>query len=238
MKPFWGLLAAGICVIVSTACGGDAGGEAQQTPTPTSTVRAEVTPSVSPTARATATRVASATPRPSATPQATSTPEPSATPEPPTATPVPPTPVPAAAVPPTSTPVPPPPPPPPPTQPPAPPPPPPTQPPPPPPPPTQPPPPPPPTSPPVTGPQTLYLTAQFLQFSPGTLFAASGSSVTLVLSNQDTIVPHDVSVSGIGTAPQCAGPCTTTMSFTAPGPGSYPFVCTIHPSMTGTLVVQ
>jgi plastocyanin len=77
-----------------------------------------------------------------------------------------------------------------------------------------------------------------LAFTPQTLFASSGASVTIVLSNQDKIVPHNVSVTGIGTSPTCAGPCTTTLSFTAPAPGSYGFICTVHPYMTGTLAVR
>jgi len=35
------------------------------------------------------------------------------------------------------------------------------------------------------------------------------------------------------------GPAQRTLVFTPPGPGSYPFTCTVHPQdMRGTLVVQ
>jgi plastocyanin len=51
-------------------------------------------------------------------------------------------------------------------------------------------------------------------------------------------VPHNVSVPGIGTSPTCQGPCDVSLSFVAPGPGSYGFLCTVHPFMKGTLVVR
>jgi plastocyanin len=82
------------------------------------------------------------------------------------------------------------------------------------------------------------VTAVNLKFSPATLFATSGASVTITLNNQDTRVPHNVAVSGLGTSATCPGPCTAALTFTAPAPGNYGFVCTVHPYMTGTLVVQ
>jgi plastocyanin len=88
------------------------------------------------------------------------------------------------------------------------------------------------------GPVSLFLTAVNLDFSPATLVAASGAGVTIVLSNQDNLVPHNVSVSGVGTSATCQGPCSAMLSFTAPAPGSYAFLCSVHPFMTGTLIVQ
>jgi plastocyanin len=35
-----------------------------------------------------------------------------------------------------------------------------------------------------------------------------------------------------------AAGATETISFTAPDPGSYAFVCTLHPGMDGTLTVE
>jgi plastocyanin len=70
------------------------------------------------------------------------------------------------------------------------------------------------------------------------LYAVPSGSVTLTLSNQDNIVPHNVSVSGLGTSATCQGPCTVSLSFLAPPRGNYTFICTLHPYMTGTLVVQ
>jgi plastocyanin len=96
-------------------------------------------------------------------------------------------------------------------------------------------PPPPPAS---GGAQSLFLTSVNLKFSPTTLYATSGGSVTITLSNQDNFVPHNVAVSGLGTSATCSGPCTVTLSFLSPPAGSYGFICTVHPYMTGTLIVQ
>lgn len=208
MKSLAGLVLAATLAALSVACGGDS----NASPTKGS-------PTAGPSATRTlvnltseATGTARTTPTlETRTPAPEATATPTATPEPPTETPVPATNTPE---PPTETPVPP-------TA---------TAPP--------PPPPPPPTSPPATGPQSLSLTAANLKFSPATLFATSGATVTIMLNNQDTRVPHDVSVSGLGASATCSGPCTAPLTFTAPAPGSYGFVCTVHPYMTGTLVVQ
>ena len=97
-----------------------------------------------------------------------------------------------------------------------------------------------PTQPPVNpGAQTLFLTAQAIKFTPTSLVAPSGASVTVVLTNSDALVPHNVSFTGLGTSETCTGACTASVSFVAPAPGSYGFLCTIHPTtMTGTLVIQ
>jgi plastocyanin len=60
--------------------------------------------------------------------------------------------------------------------------------------------------------------------------------VTVVLSNLDTGVPHDLSIDGVGVSGDCTGPCTVELHFSAI-PGSYAFHCTFHPDMTGSLTV-
>jgi plastocyanin len=70
------------------------------------------------------------------------------------------------------------------------------------------------------------------------LTAGAGASTSIVLSNQDNRVPHNLSVKGVATSATCAGPCSVTLSFVAPAPGSYGFICTVHPFMTGTLTVR
>jgi plastocyanin len=63
--------------------------------------------------------------------------------------------------------------------------------------------------------------------------------VTVSMNNQDAFVPHDLSIPGIASIPSCTGPCTGgPVTFTAPAPGNYPFLCTVHPDMTGTLRVS
>lgn len=58
------------------------------------------------------------------------------------------------------------------------------------------------------------------------------------MNNLDNVVPHNISVTGLAATDTCAGPCTASVTFVAPGPGSYGFICSLHPYMAGTLVVQ
>jgi len=68
--------------------------------------------------------------------------------------------------------------------------------------------------------------------------------VTLTLDNQDSGIQHNIAVSGSGggtiaSTEIAPGPNQTSVTFTAPGPGSYSFVCEVHPrQMVGTLVVE
>jgi plastocyanin len=58
------------------------------------------------------------------------------------------------------------------------------------------------------------------------------------MTNADSRVPHNISIAGLGTSPTCAGTCTAALSFVAPAPGNYTFLCTVHPFMTGVLTVR
>ncbi|MCC6381859.1 MAG: hypothetical protein IT304_05080 [Dehalococcoidia bacterium] len=71
------------------------------------------------------------------------------------------------------------------------------------------------------------------RWSPGTVSVAAGGTVTWSWSVP--VQPHDVTVSGLGSsgAPTKAG----SFSLTFRAPGSYAFVCDVHPDMTGTVVV-
>jgi plastocyanin len=76
---------------------------------------------------------------------------------------------------------------------------------------------------------------------PTTITAQAGSQLTIVMDNQDAGVSHNLTVRGFGLAngETCAGPCTTTVTFTVPAAGTYKFICTVHSfSMIGDLVVQ
>lgn len=82
--------------------------------------------------------------------------------------------------------------------------------------------------------------AVLIAFQPARLRAPAGARVTLVMQNEDRNVPHDIGVRvpGAPTSSQCSGPCSTSITFTAPGPGSYQFYCPVHPTdMVGTFVV-
>jgi plastocyanin len=70
------------------------------------------------------------------------------------------------------------------------------------------------------------------------LTVASGSSTTITFINSDTAITHDFGIGSLGRTDICAGPCTRTLTFTAPAPGSYVFNCSVHPDMVGTLIVR
>ena len=72
-------------------------------------------------------------------------------------------------------------------------------------------------------------------FGPATMVAAPGTQITVV--NQDK-APHTMTaVNKAFDTGTIAGGQRGVL--TAPStPGTYPYVCTIHPSMTGTLIVK
>jgi plastocyanin len=85
------------------------------------------------------------------------------------------------------------------------------------------------------GSSTAVVVAQALQFVNKSVTARAGD-VTLVLQNKDLLVAHDIRVDGFPGSAQCTGVCETSTTFRA-GPGTYRFVCTIHPDMIGTLTL-
>jgi plastocyanin len=96
-----------------------------------------------------------------------------------------------------------------------------------------------PTQPPAGGGAvTINVTATNIAFDRSSMSVASGATVTLNFSNNDASVPHSLTLSVPGTASEvCTGPCQTSQTFTAPGPGSFTFFCEIHASMFGTFTV-
>jgi glucose/arabinose dehydrogenase/plastocyanin len=79
-----------------------------------------------------------------------------------------------------------------------------------------------------------------LLFDPLEVTVPAGSEVVLTFENQST-VPHNLTFE----APISAATATIvdpgaaeTITFTAPAAGEYVFVCTLHPGMAGTLIVQ
>jgi len=75
-------------------------------------------------------------------------------------------------------------------------------------------------------------------FVPSTVTVNSGDSVTIMFSNEDGGVDHNIEVSKLFTSSECNGPCTITVSFVAPAPGEYQLYCITHPDMVGTLRVN
>lgn len=79
-----------------------------------------------------------------------------------------------------------------------------------------------------------------LRFDPETASVPTGGQVTLTFENADT-VPHNLTFSDpidAKTATVVQPGASEVMEFQAPEPGSYPFVCTLHPGMDGTLEVS
>jgi plastocyanin len=79
------------------------------------------------------------------------------------------------------------------------------------------------------------------RFHPSTIVVHRGK-VEIVLEHDAEGAPHDWSLDGFPAdyVPLANGGQTRTATFTAPSPGRYQFVCTIHAKlgMTGTLVVE
>ena len=79
-----------------------------------------------------------------------------------------------------------------------------------------------------------------LVFDPTEVSVPAGATVRLTFVNQAT-VPHNLTFDepiGAATATIVDPGAEETLEFTAPEPGEYTFVCTLHPGMEGTLVVE
>lgn len=78
-----------------------------------------------------------------------------------------------------------------------------------------------------------------LEFQPKSVTAPANTAVTVTFTNHSTL-PHNLTFQepiNVKTA-DVAGSASETINFTTPAPGSYTFVCTIHPGMEGELAVQ
>jgi cytochrome c oxidase subunit II len=97
-------------------------------------------------------------------------------------------------------------------------------------------------SPPTAGP-AIELGAQNLAFDKTTLEAPADKPFQIHFTNKDNATQHDVEIKNPdGTVAfkgdLITGPADTTYDVPALKPGSYPFVCTVHPTMTGTLTAK
>jgi plastocyanin len=89
----------------------------------------------------------------------------------------------------------------------------------------------------------VSIVAQGIAFTTDAVSAPADAAFTLEFDNEDAGTPHDVQIkdaSGAEVFKTDIFPGVATKSFPVPAlaAGSYPFACTVHPNMTGTLTVQ
>lgn len=80
----------------------------------------------------------------------------------------------------------------------------------------------------------VTLTAENIAFDPNELTASVGD--TIEFDNQDD-VPHTFTAEEAGVDESVEAGASASISLADVEPGTYDFVCTIHPNMTGTLEV-
>jgi plastocyanin len=82
--------------------------------------------------------------------------------------------------------------------------------------------------------QTISISAQNFMFSPGTITVKAGATVTWVNHDEE---PHTI-FNDAGLFRSSALDTNESFSYTFDKPGTYHYVCTIHPRMTGTIIVE
>lgn len=93
------------------------------------------------------------------------------------------------------------------------------------------------------GATTVKLTAQNTAFTETQLTAPADKVFGIEFDNQDASVPHNVEIKDSTGASVFKGeifPGVATRTYSVPAikAGSYPFLCSVHPNMTGTLTVK
>jgi plastocyanin len=87
----------------------------------------------------------------------------------------------------------------------------------------------------LTGDDPFVVTIQDLAFSPDCFTAASASSITI--ENKDSVT-HTFTIDGTQVDVSIDGGQTFNGESAGLDPGTYPFHCKIHSSMTGTVIVS
>ena len=89
----------------------------------------------------------------------------------------------------------------------------------------------------------VTITAKGFAFSPTDASVASGAAFTIAFVNDDAGVPHDIVIhdaSGatVFSGEPLTGSAATIYQVPSLPPGTYPFVCSFHANMTGTITVK
>jgi plastocyanin len=87
----------------------------------------------------------------------------------------------------------------------------------------------------VAGPAPVTVKIDNFTFSPETLTVTAGTTVTWV--NEDDI-PHTVVAADKKTFRSKVLDTDDRFTVTFPTPGTYPYFCSIHPHMTGKVIVR
>jgi plastocyanin/mono/diheme cytochrome c family protein len=96
---------------------------------------------------------------------------------------------------------------------------------------------------PSAGATTVKLAAQGIKFDQASLQVPAGQAFQLEFANNDPSTPHNVEIQGANKAVVFKGQivngvATTTYQVPSIPAGTYTFLCTVHPTMTGTLTAS
>jgi len=95
------------------------------------------------------------------------------------------------------------------------------------------------------GASEVAISASGIAFEQTSVTAPAGKAFQIAFDNKDAGTPHNIAIhkDNVGGAEVFKGeiingPATKTYDVPALDAGSYAFVCSVHPNMTGTLTVQ
>lgn len=85
--------------------------------------------------------------------------------------------------------------------------------------------------------------AQNIAFEPGKIGVPANVPITLVMENRDEGIPHGVAISDaagnqVFQGEIITGPARQALALAPLAPGEYPFMCPVHPNMTGVIIAQ